>query len=194
MFKAKKLDAKLQIGDIFPLEQLVTLDGSEIRLRKGDGLLHLHLARYTGCPVCNFHFKQFADGYEQVKSKGIKSAFVLHSSKEDIIEHQLSMSWTTSLTFISDNKEEIYGLVGLKPLSFWETLKSLPALIKAIRKVGFNKKYQKDLKDADYQRPADILIDLKSGKIVDFKIAESQGDRWGYSDVIIKAGLVAPAS
>ncbi len=187
--KTKRLNAKLQVGEVFPLERLAILDGSEVRLRKGEGLLHLHLARYTGCPVCNFHFKQFAEGYGQVKSKGIKSVFVLHSSKEDILEHQLTMSWTTSLNFISDEKKEIYGAVGLEPLSLWETIKSIPALIKAIRQVGYNKKYQKN-REPQYQRPADILIDLKNGKIVDFKIASSQGDRWDFQQVIIKAGLV----
>ena len=59
----------IQAGDIIPFDSVTTVNGQEIPLKKVSShpYIHLQLRRYTGCPVCNFHLKQYSNSIEKIK-------------------------------------------------------------------------------------------------------------------------------
>lgn len=49
---------RLSIGDVFPIALLKTIDGVEVPLIGGKGLIYLQLRRFSGCPLCKLNGRQ----------------------------------------------------------------------------------------------------------------------------------------
>ncbi|KAJ3301649.1 hypothetical protein HDV03_000528 [Kappamyces sp. JEL0829] len=167
-------------GEIFPIAELVTTSDKKIAVRGDTGFLHLHLARYSGCPICNYHFKKYSARLQEVKEQHIETVFVLHSTKDTIIENQGSMLWTTKLNFVADPNRHVYKAAGrTSALSFFRMFdrktraigKSMLPYIKSVEMFGF-------FNGGLSQRPIDLLIDRRSGLVLATHVGEHLSDRW----------------
>lgn len=96
--------------------------------------------------------------------------------------------WSKKLDFIADQPRKLYKAVGAEAnLSFFETynLKSIKAVFKIRKEMKAFKKLGKE--DGINQRPIDILIDSKDGKVVAVKYGKNISDRWSVDEVVALA-------
>jgi hypothetical protein len=50
LFKKKKKEIFLTVGDIFPIDIMTTVAGKTLNLKNADeGIVHIYFGRYSGC-------------------------------------------------------------------------------------------------------------------------------------------------
>lgn len=174
--KAKKLAA----GDVFPVSHLQTIKDKEILLKNSSGLIHLSLARHSGCLFCNYAINQYSQSITKLQKENIKTVFVFQSNAKIIIANQGEAPWSKNLTFVADPSRSLYLKTGAEA-SAWKTMMSLPFL----RSKNFQPIIFKDTGTTGRnQMPADFLIDTSTGVVLASKYGERTYDRWTVEDVL----------
>jgi peroxiredoxin len=180
-----QMTTQIQVGDKIPFDEITTIGDKTVKLSGGIGYIHLHFARYTGCPICNFHFKKYQARLEDIKSSGVQPFFILHSPKQQILENQMESSWARKLDFVSDVSKDLYFKVGceadlsFRQMFFWQVIKD------ALLMRQFMKRFMSQGKETGIkQRPMDILIDAKTGIVVASKYGKTISDRWSVDDLL----------
>ena len=171
------LAKQIEQGDNLPIDSFTTIQEKEIAVKSDTGLLYLHLARYSGCPVCNLHFRTVARRMPEMKERNIEVVFVMHSSQQVMLENQGSLEWAKELNFVADPEMKIYKQLGA--MQSWLKVSQPTGLATAA--AGFVDFHFKN-HGAENGRnwvPLDILIDRATGKVVKVHQADAGiQDRW----------------
>jgi hypothetical protein len=112
----------------------------------------------------------------------------MHSSKELIASNQAD--WTSTFNFVSDPKKDLYTAIGAESApSFWSYCKRnaknwrLAAEIpRAVWRLMQGKRWGAE--QGLYQIPADVLVDLKTGKVLAVHYGEDSNDQWSVEQVV----------
>ena len=176
--------SKIQVGDIFPFESLENVKGDIISLRNGAGLIHIHLARFSGCPACNLNFKRYADRSAEFQKAGIRNVMVLHSEKKTIVENQGDkFGWMDKLDFVADPKRVTYKKVGAEmQLSALCTSGLLVLMLQCLPCVFAVK--DEGVGEGRTQRPVNLLLDAKTGQVVEKLYGARFDDCWTVAQVM----------
>ncbi|OWY60230.1 alkyl hydroperoxide reductase, partial [cyanobacterium TDX16] len=75
---------RIDVGAVVPPRTLTAVDGTEVRLPAADGLTHLQLRRFAGCPVCNLHLQSVAARHGEIEAAGVTELVVFHSRDEEL--------------------------------------------------------------------------------------------------------------
>jgi hypothetical protein len=178
----KKTMKTIQVGEVVPMDSVTTINGTELKLKNSEGLVYLRLARFSGCPVCNFQIKQFAGKMDTLKAKGILAAFVLHSEAEVIQENQGTAPWSKDLNWVADPKRSIYQAVGAEK-SAWAlfSFSGLSLALKYAKDFAFPRKGDES---GPNQRPMDLLINSADGKVMAMHYGKRFADTWSIDQVL----------
>lgn len=177
---------KLLVNDTFPINRLETIRGETINLWGGQGIVHLVLARHTGCIFCNFEMNKYSGKLERVKAAGIAPVFVIQSSAQVVVANQGEAPFSKMLTLVADPKRDIYVAAGVEVSSFI-MLKSLWRAFKSDYTSFFCqiKDFVKEVGVAEHKQvPANFLIDSSDGKIIAVHYGKSLYDQWGPDEVV----------
>jgi hypothetical protein len=90
---------RLPVGDKVSRRTLQTLAGP-LPFPYGDGLTHLELRRFAGCPVCNLHLRAFVLRSDEV--------IVFHSSAAEVERYQPDLPFP----IVPDPDRELYRAFG----------------------------------------------------------------------------------
>lgn len=194
---------KLKVGDRVPFDCVETVLDETILLANpvatppAATLLHVQLRRFSGCPVCNFHLRQFAARAAELRSKcHLQSVVVFHSTKEVIVENQGSAEWAAMLDFVADPTRALYKLCGAEK-SGWKYLfrlrwKTLVLGMRGMRGLLATRHWGAEA--GITQQPMDMLVDVKSGCILDLKYGTDPADSWSVQEVLDKAAKASEVS
>lgn len=75
---------RIQVGAVFAPRTLTAVDGTQQRVPAADGLTHLQLRRFAGCPVCNLHLQSIAGRHAAIEAAGVTEQVVFHSSDQEL--------------------------------------------------------------------------------------------------------------
>jgi peroxiredoxin len=82
------------IGECLPPFELSTLAHGTVQV-PGLGFTHLQFRRFAGCPVCNLHLRQFAEGHGRLSAAGVRTIAFFHSSAKLMRPYQGALPFPT---------------------------------------------------------------------------------------------------
>ncbi|KAJ3097314.1 hypothetical protein HDU97_004963 [Phlyctochytrium planicorne] len=176
----------IAVGDIFPIQTLTSIHDQPIAFRgKEKGLIHLQLRRFAGCPICNTHLRSISKGFDRLTAAGVTEVIVFHSDKDVIQEIHETVEWTKGFTFVADPQRDIYKKLGAD-FSGWRYLLRLrPSTLAAgIGGIGGLFRSRWGAEAGVTQRPMDVLVDGKDGRVVDLKYGIDPNDQWSLAEVL----------
>jgi hypothetical protein len=98
---------RLTVGDKIGRRTLPTLAGP-LPLPHPDGLTHLQLRRFAGCPVCNLHLRAVVLRSDEIAAAGIHEVIVFHSSAAELQRYQPDLPFP----IVPDPDRELYRAFG----------------------------------------------------------------------------------
>jgi peroxiredoxin len=98
----------IEVGTTVPPRTLTAVDGTEVRLPAADGLTHLQLRRFAGCPVCNLHLQSVAARHDEIATAGITELVVFHSRDEDLRPQMRDLPFAV----VGDPQKHLYVELG----------------------------------------------------------------------------------
>ncbi|KAJ3097313.1 hypothetical protein HDU97_004962 [Phlyctochytrium planicorne] len=179
----------IAIGDVFPFETLTSIHDQPIAFRgKEKGLIHLQLRRFAGCPICNTHLRSISKGFDRLTAAGVTEVIAFHSEKEVIQEIHETVEWTRGFTFVADPERGIYKKLGADMTTLLEYLWSfkLSTVAAAFGGIATTFRSRWGAEAGVTQRPMDVLVDARDGRVVDFKYGEGPDDQWSLAEVLEK--------
>jgi hypothetical protein len=165
---------------------LTTIDASEIALPDADGLVHLQLRRFAGCPVCNLHLRSFTSRIAEIERTGIREVVVFHSSDAELHKYQGDMPFDV----VGDPNRLLYKEFGVEtspravlnprawkalPRGWWNMIRRAIRYRRAplpIKPTG-----------GSLGLPADFLI-APDGRLVAVKYGSHAYDQWSVDEVL----------
>eukprot|EP00835_Amoeboradix_gromovi_P000990 NODE_38_length_30618_cov_0.377142.p13 type:complete len:216 gc:universal NODE_38_length_30618_cov_0.377142:19268-18621(-) len=181
----------LQEGDIVPIDSITTISDAKIDLKGSNGLIHLSLRRFSGCPICNLKMVAISTHLKDLKDALIREVIVLHSEKKVIQENQGKATWSAGLEFVADPSKQIYKAFGCKNGSMIKMMKF--SVIKAIiagKKITKQFSNPKKEEGGSKLLPMDAIIDCSNGKIVKIYYGKNAGDQWTVDEILKNAKTV----
>lgn len=157
----------ISIGDKLPFTYLTTITNERVNLIKTPGLVHIQFRRFSGCPICNLHLRQFSRKLDDLTQLGVEELVIFHSTATVIQENQVQ-DWTKQFKFIADPTRSLYISVGAD-LSGWNYItsydcKAVKALIQSLPNlIG---KTKLGTEGVVTQRPMDLLVDRMTGVVL----------------------------
>ncbi|KAJ3211025.1 hypothetical protein HDU67_004827, partial [Dinochytrium kinnereticum] len=171
---------KYAVGDKIPFTELTSVNGDIIKFTGSTGLIHLQLRRFSGCPVCSFHLRSMSRILPTLETNQTQEIIVFHSSREIILENQVSVDWTRGFTFVADPKRDLYKALGAEFSGglylFRLRWSTLWVAMKGIREFLGRKRWGAE--EGVTQRPMDLLVDASTGLILDLKYGVDPNDQW----------------
>ncbi|KAI8898251.1 hypothetical protein BC833DRAFT_620508 [Globomyces pollinis-pini] len=177
------MEPTIRVGDVVPFESITTIQNEVIELNQSaNGLIHLHFARHSGCPICNYHLKKYSSKINIVKTSGVLPVFVFHSKPDTVRKNQGEVPWAKDLHLVGDGTKAFYKKLGIdsSKVSFLN-FRSMFIQLKYMNIFKFQD--QGDELGTD-QRPMDLLIDSKTGIILEMKYGVHPSDRWDVQTVL----------
>lgn len=164
------------VGECLPPFELSTLAHGTVQV-PGLGFTHLQFRRFAGCPVCNLHLRQFAEGHERLSAAGVRTIAFFHSSAELMRPYQGALPFPT----VPDAERRWYRHFGVErsmlavahPQVVWSALRGLVGAPSNPFAGGGD---QTGL-------PADFLID-SDGLIVGTHYGQHADDQWSLEEVL----------
>ncbi|KAJ3015835.1 UNVERIFIED_CONTAM: hypothetical protein HDU68_012547 [Siphonaria sp. JEL0065] len=168
------------VGKNVPTASVTSVQGDEIAIRSGSGIIHLQLRRFSGCPICNTHIRSYARYVQTLVELGVTPVVVFHSEADVIRENQAEAEWTKGMLFVADPERVIYKAFGAD-FSVWSIF-SIRAITTAMTNIGKFSFKNRGIGAGVTQRPMDILI--KDGIVLDFKYGVDAFDQWSGEEVV----------
>ena len=171
--------------------------------------MHLCLARFSGCPMCNLAYRNYARKLSEVEAADCEYVVVMHSSSELILENQGSMDWAFSneaLSWVADPSFDLYKAVGSGRQPLWRLLISPSVLATSVKSL-YAGMYFGSLGSGGFFRraemttgvknmvPLDLLVDTRSGLVTALSygptVAAHKDAAWAVAEAT-KAAAAAP--
>lgn len=179
---------RLGPGDRVGPLSLVTIAGDRLRLPNGEDLIHVHLLRFAGCPVCTLHVHAFAGRHAEIERAGVRTLLVYPSTRQELARYQPELPFDV----VADPERSLFRRMGaessaralLDPRAWGP---SATAIVHAIA-TATHRRLTAPLRPngGSLGLPADLLI-APGGEVVASKYGEHAADHWTVDDVIIEA-------
>lgn len=167
------------VGEAIEALSLSTLSHGAIGVPDSAVYTHLQFRRFAGCPVCNLHLKQFAQGHARLLAEGIRTIAFFHSSATLMRPYQGDLPFAC----VPDPAREWYRRFGVER-SGWAVAhprvlaSALVGLVTAPSNPFAGGSEQDGL-------PADFLIS-PLGTLVALKYGEHADDQWSLEELVAR--------
>jgi hypothetical protein len=183
---------RLTVGDTVGRRTLQTLAGPR-PFPYADGLTHLQLRRFAGCPVCNLHLRGFVLRREEIAAAGIHEVIVFHSSAAELERYQPDLPFP----IVPDPDRELYRAFGaersisavLSPRLWRHLPRILPGVIRRL----WHERQAPRLFPHGGQLglPADVLLDA-DGRVSAIGYGEHAYDQWTVDELLAYTRAAGP--
>jgi peroxiredoxin len=187
---------QIQVGAVVPPRTLTAVDGTEVRLPAADGLTHLQLRRFAGCPVCNLHLQAIAGGHEEIENAGVTELVVFHSRDEDLEPHVLDLPFAV----VGDPHKHLYVELGAESsVRAMADPRAWPAIARGlVRSIGLilrghGKAPALFPEGRRWGLPVDLLL-APSGEVLAAKHGAHADDQWSVDDLLAHASSTQPTT
>ena len=172
----------LGVGDRVADRELTAIDGSIVRVPDPEGVVHLQLRRFAGCPICHVHMHEIGRRHQEIRDAGIHEVVVFHSEAELLREHQGDLPFDV----IPDPDKLLYREFGVE--SSIRSVLSLKAGLASLRGVrgGASIKAGLTAKEDHFSQPADFLIG-SDGVVLAAKYGKHASDQWSVDELLALA-------
>jgi AhpC/TSA antioxidant enzyme len=183
---------RLAVGDKVGRRSLQTLAGPR-PFPDADGLTHLQLRRFAGCPVCNLHLRAFVLRSDEIAAAGIHEVIVFHSSAADLQRYQPDLPFP----IVPDPDRELYRAFGaersrsavLSP-RLWRHVPRI--LLGVIRRVWQEHQAPRLFPHGgQLGLPADVLLDA-DGRVSAIGDGEHAYDQWTVDELLAYTRAAGP--
>lgn len=141
--------------------------------------VHLHFARFSGCPVCNLHLQSFIKRKKELDDANIQEVVFFHSSRENLLEYQGQFPFD----IIADPGKFFYRKFGVEE-SIWAVLH--PKAIWTAIKANLKRNNPKPVaENGILGLPADFLIS-PAGEILAVHYGKHAADQWTMEELLNK--------
>ena len=96
---------KKSINDVVAWKDVFDAKSQPVELPNPQYWTHVQFRRFTTCPMCNLHLRQYAKRYETVKDAGVRTIAVFSSRLDAVKELQAELPFI----LVSDPDENLYG-------------------------------------------------------------------------------------
>lgn len=182
-----RVAGRLTVGDTVGRRTLQTLHGP-LRLPNAEGLTHLQLRRWAGCPVCNLHLRGFVLRSDEIAAAGIHELIVFHSSASELERHQPELPFP----IVPDPDRELYRAFGVErsmsALLSPRLWRHVPRVVLgAIRRLRQEHQAPRVFPHGgQLGLPADVLLDA-DGRVIAVKYGELAYDQWTVDELLAHA-------
>lgn len=161
-------------------------DDAEQRFPAAEGVTHLQVRRFAGCPICAEHLRPFAERADELAAAGVHEVIVFKSDAANVRRHESHLPFAT----LPDPDGHWYAEldVGSTPRS----LLNLRAVWAFVTGVVRQRSLQGSLSLGDHLGlPADFLLD-PDGTVLDRYYGSGATDGWSVHDVLRRAASQQP--
>lgn len=151
-----------------------------------EGLIHLQLRRFAGCPICNLHLRSFVARREEIAAAGVTEVVAFHSTDKELLKYEADLPFLT----VGDPSKKLYRDFGVEPSlksvlnpRVWSTIPR--AMAKAIWATIRHGQPLVPLapKGGNFGLPGDFLI-APDGRVVAAKYGEHAYDQWSVDELL----------
>lgn len=181
--------ARIEPGAIVSPRTLTAVDGTEVRLPAADGLTHLQLRRFAGCPVCNLHLQSVAHRHDEITAADITELVVFHSTDEELLPQVDDLPFAV----LGDPNKRLYVELGAESsVRAMLDPRSWPAIVRGLaRSIGLlvrGKGTAPSLfpKGGRWGLPVDLLL-APSGEVLASKYGTHADDQWSVDELLALA-------
>jgi peroxiredoxin len=184
---------RIQVGAVIPPRTLTAVDGHEVRLPAADGITHLQLRRFAGCPVCNLHLQSVARRHDEIAHAGVTELVVFHSRDEELEPQVRDLPFAV----VGDPQKHLYVELGAESsLRAMLDPRAWPAIARGlVRSMGLIVRRQGKApalfpEGRRWGLPVDLLL-TPSGEVLAAKYGAHADDQWSVDELL---ALVPPPS
>jgi peroxiredoxin len=191
-----RLGRTVRPGDVVRARTLDGLDG-RVELPRREGLVHLQLRRFAGCPVCNLHLATFVRRHGELVDAGVHEVVVFHSSTAALRRHAAGLPFAV----VADPAKALYREFGVEARR--RALldpRAWPAIVRGVARstwevVRRRRRFPPVRPDGGrFGLPADILVG-PDGRVVAAHYGAHADDQWSVDEVLrIAEGATGPRS
>ncbi len=174
------------VGERVDVRTVDTTEGP-LRFPAADGLTHLQVRRFAGCPICAEHLRPFTQRRAELEAAGVTEFVVFKSTEAQVRTHERQLGLPT----VPDPEERWYA--EFEVTSSVRSLLHPAALATYVRSVVGHRSLQGSLTIGDHLGlPADFLLDPDGG-IRDCCYGSNAADGWSVDTVLQLSAAVPPA-
>jgi peroxiredoxin len=180
---------RLSPGDRLDPLSLLTIAGNRLLVPNGEDLIHVHLLRFAGCPVCTLHVHAFTGRHGEIERAGVRTVLVYPSTRQELARYQAELPFDV----VADPERLLFRRMGaessvralLDPRAWGP---STTAIVRAIATAARGRRSIAPLRPNGGRLglPADLLI-APGGEVVASKYGAHAADHWTVDEVIIEA-------
>jgi peroxiredoxin len=180
---------RLRPGDRLDRLALTTIAGGRLSLPNGEDLIHVHLLRFAGCPVCTLHVHAFTGRHAEIELAGVRSLLVYPSTRQELARYQPELPFDV----VADPERSLFRRLGaessvravLDPRAWGP---SAVAIAQAVATAVRERRpiAPRTSKEGSLGLPADLLI-APDGEVVGSKYGAHAADHWTVDEVIAAA-------
>ena len=194
------------MGSKLPFPSVTTVKGRVIPFTRTTGprFVHLCIARFSGCPMCNLAYRNYARKLVEVQAADCEFVIVCHSTAELILENQGSAEWafaSEAMSWVASPSFEHHTAVGSGRQAFWRFFISPTVLVTAVKSLWAGMAPGRDF----FRRaeiftgvknvvPVDIMVDTRSGVITAISYGPSVADHKDAAWAVAEAKKAAAAA
>jgi peroxiredoxin len=173
-------------GDVLPARELTAVSGERVRIPDRDGVVHLQLRRFAGCPICHLHLRSFVQRHAELAAAGVREVVVFHSPADELAPHASGLPFP----LIPDPDKRLYTELGVEssPRALLDPRAFLP-IARAVVLGTFAMLAGRQKPPAALPHggrlglPGDFLI-AADGRVLACKYGEHADDQWSVDEVL----------
>ena len=160
-----------------------TADGREQRFPYAEGVTHLQLRRFAGCPICGEHLRPFAERAEELNAAGVQEMIVFKSDAAHVRRFEGALPFDT----LPDPDGHWYAELGVRSTA--GSLLNLRAVWAFVAGVARNRSLRGSLTLGDHLGlPADFLL-TQDGTVLGCYYGTGAADGWSVDEVLQPGGF-----
>ena len=187
-----------------PAESSACTDSPPTHASAGPRFVHLCLARFSGCPICNVTFRNYSRNLTEVAAADCEMVIVCHSTADMILENQGEAEWAFAsdlMSWVADPSFELYKAVGSGRQPFWRFLISPTVMKRAMQGLFAGVTPKKDffrrvelVNGVKTQVPVDVMVDTRDGVVTAISYGPTAADHRDAAWAITEAKKAAAAA
>ncbi len=173
------------VGQRVDVREVGTTEGL-LRFPAAQGLTHLQVRRFAGCPICAEHLRPFTRRRAELDAAGITEFVVFKSTEVEVRAHESHLG----LPAVGDAEARWYA--EFEVTSNVRSLLHPAALATFVRSVVRHRSLLGSLSVGDHLGlPADFLLD-PDGEILDCCYGRNAADGWSVDTVLQRGATLVP--
>jgi peroxiredoxin len=174
-------------GDVLPARELTAVSGERVCIPDRDGVVHLQLRRFAGCPICHLHLRSFVQRHAELAAAGVREVVVFHSPAGELAPHASGLPFP----LIPDPDKRLYTELGvesspralLDPRAFLPIARAVVLGTFAMLNQGRRRPPARCRTAEALGLPGDFLI-APDGRVLACKYGEHADDQWSVDELL----------